>query len=205
MPWTTSRRRGGHFASFRPLKSDDPEPFVHDFGLIILPLQEPQARKTTGKGSETIVDTTVRKTWELDPKHFELRSPCWVADLQKICAAVASDMGIKSPTTAGCPGTFGTLVVCLPSAHMGGGVVVKHAGQTKLFKASGPPSPSPAGAPTSTARLDLAKVCPADRRARLKFDGYIVSKILRAAIQMEQRNFLRALLASFTVLALQVL
>ncbi|GKT62308.1 2OG-Fe oxygenase family protein [Colletotrichum tofieldiae] len=199
MPWTTSRRRGGHFASFRPLKSDDPEPFVHDFGLIILPLQEPQARKTTGKGSETIVDTTVRKTWEMDPKHFELRSPCWVADLQKICAAVASDMGIKSPTTAGCPGTFGTLVVCLPSAHMGGGVVVKHAGQTKSFKASG------AAESFACWCSDVHREVRFGKGARLKFDGYIVSKILRAAIQMEQRNFLRALLASFTVLALQVL
>ncbi|OHW97651.1 2OG-Fe oxygenase family protein, partial [Colletotrichum incanum] len=155
----------GSFASFRPLKSVDPELFVHDVGPIVLPLQEPQAREMIvkavqapfGKGSDTIVDTTVRNTWELDPKHFELRSPRWVADLQKICAMVASDMNIKSPINAElykllvyekgamfkahtdtekCPGMFGTLVVCLPSAHKGGDVVVKHAGQTKTFKTS---------------------------------------------------------------------
>lgn len=32
---------------------------------------------------------------------------------------------------------FGTLVVCLPSAHEGGDVVVRHCGETKTFKTSG--------------------------------------------------------------------
>lgn len=35
------------------------------------------------------------------------------------------------------PGMFGTLVVCLPSAHQGGEVVLKHCGETKVFKTSG--------------------------------------------------------------------
>ncbi|GKT50749.1 uncharacterized protein ColSpa_10930 [Colletotrichum spaethianum] len=155
----------GTFASFHGLKHVDPELSVHDVGPIILPLQEPQIRKMIdkavqapfGKGSETIVDPTVRDTWELDPSHFELRSPRWEADLQKICAIVARDMGIKSPINAElykllvyekgamfkahtdtekCPGMFGTLVVCLPSVHKGGDVVVRHSGQTKTFKTS---------------------------------------------------------------------
>ncbi|KAF9633731.1 hypothetical protein BFW01_g4625 [Lasiodiplodia theobromae] len=32
------------------------------------------------------------------------------------------------------PGMFGTLVICLPSAHTGGSVKVKHAGQEKTFR-----------------------------------------------------------------------
>ncbi|KAK2047855.1 2OG-Fe(II) oxygenase superfamily protein [Colletotrichum somersetense] len=155
----------GSFASFHPLRRVDPDLFVHDVGPIVLPLQEPQIRQVIdkaiqapfGKGSQTIVDTVVRNTWELDPKHFELRGPRWGTDLQRICAIVAADMGIRSPAGAElykllvyekgamfmahtdsekCPGMFGTLVICLPSPHEGGDVVVKHAGQTKTFKTS---------------------------------------------------------------------
>ncbi|KAK2021350.1 2OG-Fe(II) oxygenase superfamily protein [Colletotrichum zoysiae] len=155
----------GSFASFHPLRRVDPDLFVHDVGPIVLPLQEPQIRQVIdkaiqapfGKGSQTIVDTSVRNTWELDPKHFELRGPRWGTDLQRICAIVAADMGIRSPVGAElykllvyekgamfkahtdsekCPGMFGTLVICLPSPHEGGDVVVKHAGQTKTFKTS---------------------------------------------------------------------
>lgn len=34
------------------------------------------------------------------------------------------------------PGMFGTLVICLPSPHEGGDVVVKHSGQAKTFSTS---------------------------------------------------------------------
>ncbi|TKW52228.1 hypothetical protein CTA1_12806 [Colletotrichum tanaceti] len=156
----------GSFASFRALKQVvDPELFVQDVGPIVMPLPENQIRQMIGmaaqapfgKGSETLVDTTVRNTWELDPEHFALRSPRWESNLQTICAIVAHDLGIKSPVNAElyklllyekgamfkahtdtekCPGMFGTLVICLPSTHEGGDVVVKHCGQTKTFKTS---------------------------------------------------------------------
>lgn len=35
------------------------------------------------------------------------------------------------------PGMFGSLVICFPSAHQGGEVLLKHNGQQKLFKSSG--------------------------------------------------------------------
>ncbi|KAK0739414.1 hypothetical protein B0T21DRAFT_255276, partial [Apiosordaria backusii] len=34
------------------------------------------------------------------------------------------------------PGMFGTLIICLPSAHQGGEVVLKHQGQTAVYKTS---------------------------------------------------------------------
>ncbi|KAK0708876.1 hypothetical protein B0T21DRAFT_247800, partial [Apiosordaria backusii] len=34
------------------------------------------------------------------------------------------------------PGMFGTLVICLPSPHEGGDVVVTHCGQRRVFKTS---------------------------------------------------------------------
>ncbi|KAJ3939639.1 uncharacterized protein N0V96_010422 [Colletotrichum fioriniae] len=156
----------GTFASFHPLRRVDPDLWVQDVGPIGLPLPEPAVQqlieKATcapfGKGSETIVDIAVRNTWELDSSHFELRSPRWPVDLQKICAVVAQDLGVKSPVTAElyklliyekgamfkahtdtekCPEMFGTLVICLPCGHKGGDIVVKHCGETKTFKTSG--------------------------------------------------------------------
>ncbi|WQF83243.1 Putative prolyl 4-hydroxylase alpha subunit, Fe(2+) 2OG dioxygenase domain-containing protein [Colletotrichum destructivum] len=155
----------GSFASFHALKHVDPELFIQDVGPIIMPLPVHQIRQMIGmaaqapfgKGSETLVDTTVRNTWELDPKYFKLRSPRWGSDLQKICGVVAHDLGVKLPVNAElyklllyeegamfkahtdtekCPGMFGTLVICLPSTHKGGDVVVKHCSQTKTFKTS---------------------------------------------------------------------
>lgn len=37
------------------------------------------------------------------------------------------------------PGMFGTLIICLPSAHQGGGLVLRHAGETKIFPTSATP------------------------------------------------------------------
>lgn len=98
----------GTFASFHPLKRVDLDLAVHDVGPVTLPLPEPTVRqlieKATrapfGKGSETIVDTAARNTWKLNPSQFELRSPRWPADLQKICAVVAKDLGVTSHVTA---------------------------------------------------------------------------------------------------------
>lgn len=61
----------------------DPDIFVQDVGPIGLPLSESQAKALIakahqapfGKGSSTIVDTSVRNTWEINPDQFQLRSP----------------------------------------------------------------------------------------------------------------------------------
>ncbi|OHE96456.1 2OG-Fe(II)oxygenase superfamily protein [Colletotrichum orchidophilum] len=162
----------GTFASFHPLAHVNPGLFVHHVGTVglphlpHLPLPEGEVRRMIevavhapfGKGSETIVDTAVRNTWELEPGQFELRNPRWAADLQNICSVVAADLGVTTPVNAElyklliyekgamfkshtdtekCPGMFGTLVICLPCSHKGGDVVVKHCGETKTFKTSG--------------------------------------------------------------------
>ncbi|UKZ88872.1 uncharacterized protein TrAFT101_004602 [Trichoderma asperellum] len=53
-----------------------------------------------GKGSATIVDTTVRNTWELDAGQFTFRSPDWPGFIQDLCTRVALDLGINAPITA---------------------------------------------------------------------------------------------------------
>ncbi|GFP51853.1 hypothetical protein TASIC1_0001000500 [Trichoderma asperellum] len=156
----------GSFASFGVLPQPPPvDLFVNDVGDISLPLSEFQAcqliakarQAPYGKGSATIVDTTVRNTWELDAGQFTFRNPDWPGFIRDLCARVALDLGINEPITAQIykmliyekgamfkahtdtekiPGMFGTLVICLPSMHQGGEVVLKHCGEKKVFRTS---------------------------------------------------------------------
>lgn len=156
----------GTFASFRKLPDTLPAGLhVDGVGDISMPLNETQARQLIakarqapyGKGGETIVDTSVRNTWELDASQFTFKDRKWPAFVHGLYSSVAQDLGIKSPIraelykmliyergamfkghtdTEKIPGMFGTLVISLPSAHQGGDVVVKHCGQTKIFKTS---------------------------------------------------------------------
>ncbi|KJK80992.1 hypothetical protein H634G_03525 [Metarhizium anisopliae BRIP 53293] len=165
----SSIKAPGSFASFGVLPQPPPAGlFVDDVGDITMPLSEVQARQLIakarqapyGKGSATIVDTAVRNTWELDSGQFRFQSPHWPGFMRHLCAQVALNLGINAPITAQIykmliyekgamfkahtdtekiPGMFGTLVVCLPSAHQGGEVVLKHCGQRKVFKTSEAP------------------------------------------------------------------
>ncbi|KAJ0386773.1 hypothetical protein COL922a_003704 [Colletotrichum nupharicola] len=102
----------GTFASFHPLKTANgplnPGLHVADVGPISFPLKEEQARSLIekarqapfGKGSDTVVDTAVRNTWELDPTQFELRSPNWTGVINTLCKRAAQDMGINAPIIA---------------------------------------------------------------------------------------------------------
>jgi hypothetical protein len=53
-----------------------------------------------GKGSETLVDTAVRNTWELNPDQFEFGNPEWDKYIEEACACVARDLGVDSPVSA---------------------------------------------------------------------------------------------------------
>ncbi|KAI0852514.1 hypothetical protein F5Y00DRAFT_226824 [Daldinia vernicosa] len=150
-----SIRHKGAPLSLSPIPRIDPEIFVQDIGIIKVPLSEIQARQLVamshqahyGKGSESIIDTPVRNTWELNPDQFEIRAPTWQNCLDKILAEVAKRLDIASPISAELykmllyekgamskshidtekiPGMFGTLVISLPSPHRGGGMVLEH-------------------------------------------------------------------------------
>ncbi|KAL6872875.1 hypothetical protein J3F83DRAFT_588436 [Trichoderma novae-zelandiae] len=95
-----------------------------------------------GKGDETLVDTSVRKTWELDATRFECTNPSWPAFFNGILKDVAAGFGL--PEVKAKPhklllyekgsffkrhkdsekeaGMIATLVVCLPGIHRGGDV-----------------------------------------------------------------------------------
>ncbi|KAI1025443.1 hypothetical protein LB504_012565 [Fusarium proliferatum] len=145
-----------------------PEDFsisVRGVGDIKLPLKKAQAVKIItqarqapfGKGSDTIVDTSVRKTWELDPEQFTIGGDEWSNYLKELCELVAQKMGIKTPVhaelykmllyekgamfkahtdTEKISDMFGTLVVSLPSKHKGGEVVLEHCGEEVIYESS---------------------------------------------------------------------
>jgi 2OG-Fe(II) oxygenase superfamily len=111
-----------------------------------------------GRGEETIVDTDVRRVWQIEPSRFVLRNADWNAHLTATVDAVKQDFGIGQKVnprlykllvyekgsffaphrdSEKTPGMFATLVVCLPSRHEGGMLIVKHDGQTKTIDFGG--------------------------------------------------------------------
>ncbi|KAL9013162.1 MAG: hypothetical protein Q9173_002136 [Seirophora scorigena] len=133
---------------------------VHGLGIIGLPLSERGAvelRKAChqapfGKGSETIIDTRVRNTWELNADQFEIRNQAWQAALDQTLQQVAKALGVAGDSagiraelykllwyddgaffdshtdTEKVPGMIGSLVIALPSKHTGGDVQARFGG-----------------------------------------------------------------------------
>jgi hypothetical protein len=108
-----------------------------------------------GKGEETVVDTSVRKTWEIDASKLTIRNPAWPAFFDLVLRMVAQNLGVEGGAEhvraqpyklllyeEGCvfkphrdteklPGMIATLVLSLPSKHSGGVVQVSHGGETR--------------------------------------------------------------------------
>lgn len=109
------------------------------------------AQAPYGRGEETVVDPQVRRVWQLEPAQFELRNAEWKSFLALIVEAVRQELGIAQKVEARlykllvyekgsffaphrdsekAQRMFATLVVCLPSKHEGGTLIVSHDGQT---------------------------------------------------------------------------
>jgi hypothetical protein len=92
----------GTFANAHKLGEIFPGLVVEDVGPVNLPLQEAQAKQMIakarqapyGKGSETIVDTSVRNTWELDPGQFQLTNQYWPMLIAQLCQAISREAGL---------------------------------------------------------------------------------------------------------------
>ncbi|KAL8817250.1 MAG: hypothetical protein Q9223_003887, partial [Gallowayella weberi] len=138
---------------------------IQGVGRIAFPLIEYQAKQLVqachrapfGKGSQTVVDQNVPKTWELNPDQFELLNPAWPAVMDNLTKTISKELGCASEVSVKAnlyklllyeegaffkphrdtekePGMFATLVVCLPSEFEGGTVITKHCGKTKVFE-----------------------------------------------------------------------
>jgi predicted 2-oxoglutarate/Fe(II)-dependent dioxygenase YbiX len=131
---------------------------VDGVGQIALPLLPSQAgqliavaqRAPYGRGAETLVDTAVRRTWQIAADRIRIEGKGWARTLESLVARVANGLGVTDPVAAELyklliydegshfvshrdtektPGMFATLVVTLPSAHTGGDLVVRHKGR----------------------------------------------------------------------------
>ncbi|MGA2258558.1 MAG: 2OG-Fe(II) oxygenase [Thermoguttaceae bacterium] len=132
---------------------------VKGAGLIGLPVSSADAKRLVaqaeqapyGRGEKTILDTNIRRVWQLDPSQFALENREWDAHVAAIVDAVKQDFGIAQKVkpelykllvyekgsffaphrdTEKTSRMFATLVVCLPSHHEGGLLIVRHDGQT---------------------------------------------------------------------------
>src|SRR5262249_42236006 len=98
----------------------------------------------------TVVDTTVRRTWQIAAERVHLGGKHWPQTLEAILARVAAGFGLAKPATARlykllvydegsfflshrdtqtAPVMFATLVLALPSACTGGELLVRHGGR----------------------------------------------------------------------------
>ena len=131
---------------------------VQNLGEIKLPLRDPQAKELIkackqapyGKNYKTLVDKTVRDTFQLEPSQIEIKNPEWNAKMNSLVDKVARDLGCagrvearlykmllyqtgshfkKHTDTEKENGMFGTLIIQLPSIYTGGELVVH--GKTK--------------------------------------------------------------------------
>lgn len=146
----------GSFAAFHTYQSYvNPGLDIEGFGPVGLPLTPTDAESIArfckqspfGKGDKTLVDTSVRRSWELDTTQFQCRNPAWKSYLAELEKKAKDDLGVAWGGRADgyklllyeegaffkahkdsekVPGMFGTLVVCLPSQHMGGDVHLVH-------------------------------------------------------------------------------
>nr|XP_018907675.1 PREDICTED: uncharacterized protein LOC109037454 [Bemisia tabaci] len=111
-----------------------------------------------GKKEETLVDESVRRCWELQPSQFSLKNPEWGEAMSIMLDSVKTGLGILKGTgkisaelnklllyepgaffkahtdSEKGPGMFATLVVCLPSPHEGGKLVLTHDNEKYEFE-----------------------------------------------------------------------
>lgn len=136
---------------------------VKGLGPIGLPLTVSQAKQLKkvcqqapyGKGEETVVDTSVRRVWQLTPDQFSLKNPEWEKFVGKMVTQVREELGLQRQKLESHlydlllyePGSFfkphkdgeklermvATLVIALPSVHEGGELVVWHDGQKQTI------------------------------------------------------------------------
>ena len=151
---TTVRRPGDFFASGL-IELLAPQLEVDGVGQIALPLLPTQAKQLVaaaerapyGRGQQTLVDTAVRRTWQIGPNQVRIQGRGWARTLSAILTRVCDGLGVAEPVqaefyklllydegsffashrdTEKAPGMFATLVVVLPSASTGGELLVRH-------------------------------------------------------------------------------
>ncbi|MFT3821995.1 MAG: 2OG-Fe(II) oxygenase [Rubrivivax sp.] len=125
---------------------------VGPVALPLLPVQAAQLvaaaeRAPYGRGGDTLVDTAVRRTWQIGADRVHIAGAQWAAMLAGVVQRAAAGLGagtgvaaelykllvydegsffVSHRDTEKSAGMFATLIVSLPSPHAGGELVVRH-------------------------------------------------------------------------------
>ena len=150
-------RPGDYFVAGRA-ELPAPKLVVEGVGPIALPLLPAQAkhlikaatRAPFGRGADTVVDTNVRRTWQIGAERVLIGGKHWGKTLDGIVARAVEGLGVNEPIkaelykllvydkgsffvshrdTEKARGMFATLVLALPSHSVGGELVVRHKGR----------------------------------------------------------------------------
>ncbi|MDS4041453.1 MAG: 2OG-Fe(II) oxygenase [Candidatus Competibacter sp.] len=148
-------QRPGDFYATGTTELFAPSLEVEGVGLIALPLLPIQAEQLVavaeqapyGRGEETLIDTTVRRTWQIDAAKIRIGGRNWPRTLDTIVERSAEGLGVTKPVVAElykllvydqgsffvshrdtekAPGMFATLIIVLPSLYTGGELRVCH-------------------------------------------------------------------------------
>jgi hypothetical protein len=151
-------QRPGDFFVRGALEAPMPRVEIDGAGVISFPIQHSQIqdiikhaeRAPYGRGGETILDTSVRNTWQLAPVKVRIGGKSWERSFQHILSTVTDGLGCSGMNvsaefyklliyeeggfflphrdTEKTDGMFGTLTIVLPSVHRGGELVIRHSG-----------------------------------------------------------------------------
>lgn len=148
-------RRPGDFYTSGTAEIFAPRLEVDGVGAVSLPLLPVQAeqliavaeRAPYGRGEQTLVDTDVRRTWQIGADRVHIQGRNWPHTFDAIVARAAAGLGVSEPVSAElykllvydagsffvrhrdtekAPGMFATLVLVLPSICTGGELMVRH-------------------------------------------------------------------------------
>ncbi len=151
-------QRPGNFYVAGSFDIHPPRLEVEGVGPIALPLLPVQAESLVamaeqapyGRGTETLVDTAVRRTWQVDAARVRLTGQRWAADLAAVVEQVRQGLAVAGAIeaqlyklliydtgsffvphrdTEKVTGMFATLVVVLPCDYSGGELIIRHRGQ----------------------------------------------------------------------------
>ena len=107
-----------------------------------------------GKGSQTILDTTVRSAWEIDAQNITFLNPNWSKTIENILENVKVGLGVEQHEVSASlyklliyetgdfflphkdsekeAGMFGTFIIGLPSKHTGGQLFIRFDGKEEV-------------------------------------------------------------------------
>ncbi|KDQ61218.1 glycosyltransferase family 8 protein [Jaapia argillacea MUCL 33604] len=156
--------------SFDRVYEEAPNPYLRlaDLGNIGLPLSEREAQviKTRcfqapfGKGERTVVDTSVRDTWEMNATQVSFDNPEWTTFIngvvQDVCSTLGVNFAVSRPRcelyklllyetgshflahkdTEKANGMFATIIIVLPSRFLGGAAHLSHGGLSRVVDCS---------------------------------------------------------------------